>query len=64
MARIRKMTASKTEPLADDNKIQGERQRIAEHLVLVLRGAGYPCRPADGDSVGGLATLPIDAKIH
>ena len=41
MGRIRKEAARKGALPEVDPKIQEERQRIAEHLVRILREAGY-----------------------
>ena len=50
MGRIRKTVPRKARPPEVDPKIQKERQRIAEHLVRILREAGYGCSLGD-DSV-------------
>ena len=50
MGRIRKTVPRKARPPEVDPKIQEERQRIAEHLVRILREAGYRCSLGD-DSV-------------
>ena len=50
MGRIGKDVARKGALPEVDPKIQEERQRIAEHLVSVLREAGYGCSLGD-DSV-------------
>jgi hypothetical protein len=50
MGRIRKEAARKGALPEVDPKIQEERQRIAEHLVRILREAGYRCSLGD-DSV-------------
>ena len=47
MGRIRKTVPRKARPPKVDPKIQKERQRIAEHLVSVLREAGYGCSLGD-----------------
>jgi hypothetical protein len=43
IGRIRKESARKDALLGVDDKIQEERQRIAEHLVRILREAEYSC---------------------
>ena len=48
MGRIRNEAAREDALLGVDDKIQEERQRIAEHLVRELHEAGYDC--ALGDS--------------
>ena len=50
VGRIRKEAARKGALPELDPKIQEERQRIAEHLVRILREAGYGCSLGD-DSV-------------
>ena len=47
MGRIRKAAARKAALPEVDQKIQEERQRIAEHLVRILREAGYGCSLGD-----------------
>ena len=47
MGRIRKEAAREGALPEVDPKIQEERQRIAEHLVRMLRDAGYDCSLGD-----------------
>jgi hypothetical protein len=47
MERIRKEAARKDALLGGDDKIQKERQRIAEQLVRELRKADYVCSLGD-----------------
>ena len=48
MGRIRKEAAREAALPEVDDKIQEERQRIAEHLVRELRKADYGCSLGDG----------------
>ena len=50
MGRVRKGAARKAALPKVDQKIQEERQRIAEHIVRELQKAGYDCALGD-DSV-------------
>jgi len=47
MARILKGAARKAAPLELTQEVQNERRRIAEHLIQVLREAGYGCELAE-----------------
>ena len=47
MGGIRKDAARKAARREVDPKIQEKRQRIAEHLVRMLRDAGYDCSLGD-----------------
>ena len=48
MGRIRKKAAREAALPEVDDKIQEERQRIAEHLVRILQEEGYGCSLGDG----------------
>ena len=47
MGYIRKSATGKADPPELDQKIQEERQRIAEDIVRALREAGYECSLGD-----------------
>ena len=48
MERIRKEAAREAALPETDQKLQEERQRIAEHLVRILQEKGYGCSLRDG----------------
>ena len=62
MGRIRKTVPRKARPLEVDPKIQKERQRIADHLVRVLREAATVA-PSETTALRGGRSATIDAAL-
>ena len=57
MGRIRKEAAREDALPEVDDKIQEERQRIAEHIVRVLREAEYSCELGEDGPARALKPL-------
>ena len=60
MERIREAAAHKSKPPEVDQKLQEERQRIAEHLVRALEKAGYSLEGSHLEDNGVARTLRRD----